>query len=267
MKKLFSVFLAIAMIAISFTASLAVYAAPTSAEIQGAEERGDVSALEALVSQQETEGTRASAKVTIDDTVSKTFNRDLLGVQWEVTSRGYKFLADGTEDLTPLYRDMANRLFDSNVARWGGSSTNDINLIQSIKPMDERGDVYHVDKPSELLSYASNFGIVEFIKANLAINPDMKFIFVVGPWANTPADVNNFTHFLLDTTGEWAEMRRSYGLLEPINLMAYEMGNENYFIADPDRDIYSPTATRDYADKAIAIIESVRADFPGNPVL
>lgn len=258
MKKHFSLILAALMLASSLTA----YAAPTSEQIQDAEASGDISALEALVMAEETIGAQASATVTINDTVEKTYNRDLLGVQWEATSRGYAFLDGGTEDLSPAFLNFSDKLFDSTVARWGGASTNDINLMQSIKPLPERSDIYHVDKPTELLSRASNFGVVEFLKANLAINPDMKFIFVVGPWANTPEDVNNFTHFLLDTTGEWAQMRKSYGLIEPINLMAYEVGNENYFTADPDRDIYSPTASREYADKAIGMINAVRADFP-----
>lgn len=188
----------------------------------------------------------------------------LYGAQCEISARPYQYLKEDTTELTDGYLKVATELYDAPVVRWGGTSTNFINLMDNLtSTLEKRGDS------------GVAVGPAEFIKASLAINPDVKFIFNIGLSAQTPDETRQFIHFLLDETGEYADLRTSLGIENPVNLYALELGNENYLenranltdVTDENGNVTSKSqeryeAAQAYCTLAKSHLDAVRADFP-----
>ena len=76
------------------------------------------------------------------------------------------------------------------------------------------------------------WGPVEWFKANTAINPDTQFIYAVNLY-DTQENIADLVEFLsgdgtINYNGgtDWAKKRMELGLEKPINILAYELGNE-----------------------------------------
>ena len=150
---------------------------------------------------------------------------------------------DGT--VSDEYQKLCDEEFyDAPVARFGGHNSNFVNLMDHIGPLSERktsafilqGEdlrMFHTEAGKEMFLTTTmtpgTCGTVEFIKAMLAQNPNMQFIFCLTLTNGTKEDAANFVRFCLDdpSESEWGKLRADNGL-DKLNILAIELGNEYY---------------------------------------
>ena len=193
----------------------------------------DLNALEKFVRKDETNiiDQTVDVEVVVDeDTVVREINNAyMLGVGHETAfmSRN-NFFKQGTIDLAPGYVDLANRMFDLPIVRWGGHNSNYDSWLNTIGEMKDRksvpthsnfGEYYMGSKGGNLSGNdrASEIGPIEYHKINQAINPNIKYI-VTMPWYKyEKEDLVNYVRFFLDERGEseWGDLRASLGVEEP----------------------------------------------------
>lgn len=107
--------------------------------------------------------------------------------------------------------------------RFGGSSANLFKWKYTLGSIDKR-------KPFTVNASKNptvqRLGIVEGLKTALAINPDMKFSYVIN-FNDSLEDIEDLAEFLMggaDTV--WGAKRIEYGIEKPVNIVLWEMGNE-----------------------------------------
>ncbi len=178
-----------------------------------------------------------------ENNVLKDFNWNVLGMQNEIMKDGDIFFNRFTNEFTDGFMAMADIMYDIPTARWGGGTSNYIGLFENMGPLEERKpSVYIAETPygsfkaGQVATEGVSMGPVEFIKMIQMINPNASFMFCLPLDVNTPEQTLNFTRFLLDdkNESEWGALRASYGIEEPVNLLGYELGNEDYFTSEPD---------------------------------
>ncbi len=188
----------------------------------------------------------------------------LFGVQFEIS--GEK-LVNGEKQLSDAYINSASNIGAIPVARWGGLYTNRVNLIKSVGPYAERGTwtSLNIENGTTETRGPIAYGPVEFIKTVLATNPDAEFVFVISMFDQTPAETAQFVHFLLDdkNSSQWGALRASMGLEEPVNVIGFELGNENYHsigVTFPgfDEPFTAETAAEYYTETAMQHAQAIR---------
>lgn len=119
--------------------------------------------------------------------------------------------------------------------------------------------------------YAKNYGIVEWINGVYAVNPDAPFIVVLN--MNDPpekcADLVRFLTLSPDnpnavgTNGiNWAQRRIDLGLQNPVNVLAFELGNELYPKTTEISVAQTITAANEYVSLCIPVISAIKAVNP-----
>lgn len=188
----------------------------------------------------------------------------LFGVQFEISDNK---LMNSEKNLSEAYKESAADIGAIPVARWGGLYTNRVNLIKSVGPYEERGTwtSLNIENGTTETRGPIEYGPVEFIKTVLATNPDAEFIFVVSMFDQTPAETAQFVHFLIDDkdASEWGALRASMGLEEPVNVIGFELGNENYHSIGAtfpgfDKPFTAETAAEYYAEMAVQHAQAIR---------
>ena len=113
-----------------------------------------------------------------------------------------------------------------NQIRMAGADAHDFNWKDSLGPLEERGN-------------GSNLGLVEWIKFNKELNPDVELTFTINIVEDSIKDHKDLVRFLLlepddanaiDESGfNWAQYRVDLGIKEPVNIKLFELGNEVYY--------------------------------------
>ena len=207
---------------------------------------GDLNSLEKYVRKDETNIIDKTIDVNVvvdeDTTVREINNAYILGIGHETgfMSRT-NFFKDGTLELDPGFVDLADRMFNIPIVRWGGECSNYDSWLNSLGELKDRKSVltndtfgeYRMGKTGGTLGIhegASEIGPIEYYKINQAINPNMKYIITM-PWHKyQKEDLANYVRFFLDKKGEseWGDLRASLGVEEPIDVEFFELGNELY---------------------------------------
>jgi len=179
--------------------------------------------------------TPSVATEEFDATVVVNENNPLHAAEHRVLSAQCE-LADGAaqyfmdfDSLTfkPEWMDFVDEIHDYPVFRWGGATAEHTNFMKNIGPMSQRSGSTH-QFTGAAGATAQHFGLVEFLKWMYTINPDGEFMPSVTMTYGTPEDSAHLAQFLCDEAGEseWGALRAQYGLIEPVKVFAFEMGNE-----------------------------------------
>lgn len=166
--------------------------------------------------------------ITVDDTqIRRTIDDHMLGIQYEMSSDEDTILKSGTTTFQDDFAEFADTLYEVPIMRLGGAAIENTNLWNTVGPMSARKASYNV-LTGTAGEPAKNFGVVEWIKQGLMINPDVQFIPCISMTHATPEDNAKLAQFLLDDKDEsiYGQMRASYGLEEPVKVLAFELGNE-----------------------------------------
>ena len=200
--------------------------------------------VEALVKKDESllkkVGNKTKVTVNVDETtVLNKVVKNNLGVQFEASGTGL-LMNLAKNKLSDEFYGIADDMFEIPLARWGGTSSNYINLMNNIGPYEQRTDSVCINdlyihayengvKKGEVTKGPVSYGPVEFINSVLEINPDAEFVFSLSLYTMTPAETEEFIHFLMDKDEKWASMREASGLItgrDPVRLVGLELGNE-----------------------------------------
>ncbi len=239
-----------AMVLLCFLfASGSVYAGYDRANwnrINKAYKAGDLNTLEKFVRTDETNIIDQTVDVDVvvdeDTTVREINNAFMLGVGHETAFMSRKnFFKNGTIELAPGYVDLANRMYNVPVVRWGGENSNYDSWLNTLGEMKDRKSVPTHQNIGEyrmgaipgrlgLNDRANEIGAIEYYKIARALNPDIKF-FITLPWYKyEKEDLVSLVRFFLDKKedSEWGALRASLGIEEPVNVECFELGNELY---------------------------------------
>ena len=169
------------------------------------------------------------ATVTINENnVLWETDMNILGVQVELEdSKAKQWLDFDSLQIKPEFKKFADEIFDFPNFRLGGATAEHTNYMLNLGPMEDRKGSSHIitGKPG---TSAQHMGLVEFLKFMYEINPDATFTPCLTITYGTPEDSAHYAQFLLDEAdeSEWGALRASYGLVEPVKVLAFEMGNE-----------------------------------------
>lgn len=169
------------------------------------------------------------AKVEVNESViERAADNYMLSVQCEIFHQADFFLADGTLSLSEKYTSFAaENPYRFPLFRWGGASSEKFNPILNIGALSTRKESVNITTGTAG-SMAHRLGPVEFIKFMQAINPEAEFLPNYSVSHATPQDNANLTAFLTHKAGEseWGTLRASLGIVEPVKVFAFELGNE-----------------------------------------
>jgi len=202
--------------------------------------------------------------------VLKDFNTKILGVHAGLFEMGTNFFDYGTNNLSEGYLALADKMYDIPTARIG--TGNNTNLMNNIGPVENRTVSKNLDT-GEVTHQPVDMGIVEMIKAIYAVNPNASFMVILPINVQTPTESAHLASFLLDdkNASEWGALRAECGIENPIKLEGFEIGNENYFTAEPEEGMdsssasyatYQKNAIDKYINTGIAQVEAVHAVHP-----
>ena len=179
------------------------------------------------------------------------------------------------EDMKSLnddYLAVVDDMYEIPIYRVGfsGNATNHLRLpenrvqdtyLEGINLEMYRPDVNYSATPAGL-NVSNGNGAGAFLQA-LAANPDCKFIVIIDIECSSAEDSANVARFCLDPNGssEWADLRKSWGIENPLNLVGLEMGNEKYFFSTPTPEL-EKSATTWYIDTFKKHYEAVHAIYP-----
>ena len=210
-----------------------------------------------------------------ESNVRREIDKDMLGMQFEsMSSEDSVFPDTASVELSEEFLEFADTLFELPLARWGGATAEEVNVLNNLGPMSARTPSlyteydYAVDNRGKFAHAPMQFGIVEWIKTVTAVNPDVKLIVCLSMHCATPEENANLARFLLDEKDEssWGALRASYGIPDPVNLLAFELGNEVDLYAnigtDRNRFWVWPEHVDWYCDMARKNIDAIKAVHP-----
>ena len=125
------------------------------------------------------------------------------------------------------YKDAVNSAgIPINLMRMAGADAHDFKWKDSLGPLKERAN-------------GSSLGLVEWIKYNQELNPDVELTFTLNIIEDSIDDHKDLVRFLLlepddpkatDANGfNWAQYRVDLGITDPVNIKLFELGNEVYY--------------------------------------
>lgn len=187
------------------------------------------------------------AKLTVDEdtVINDEVSKRMLGFAFEASQENNEtYLGINTLELSDEYKRMAKKLrtevFKTPIVRYGGSSANTVsNILFHLGEMSERQnfksiptfyDEWPIAGGTMYTGKVSAVGPVEFVKAALELNPDTEFIICLPMESLTVDDLVSVVRFYMDPAdkSEWGALRASCGLPDPVNVVFFEFGNENY---------------------------------------
>lgn len=238
----------------------------------------DLKTMEKFVRKDETNIIDQTIDVDVvvdEDTVVRDINNAyMLGVGHETGFMSRKnFFKDGTLELAPGYIDLAERMYDLPIVRWGGSSSNWDAWLNTLGEMKDRtyattneniGE-YFMGRASGILGgddSANPIGPIEYYKMNQAINPNIKYIITMPWYKYEKEDLVNFVRFFLDKKGEseWGDLRASLGIEEPVSVECFELGNELYITGI--RGYNNERTAKQYIKDAREVVAEVKKYHP-----
>lgn len=205
------------------------------------------------------------AKVNVnEDNVLTRDVEELLGVQCEffsISNDNYDYFYDSDGNLREDYIEYAQTCAPIPSYRFGGTSSDLVNFINTIGTLDERKAsefIVNIDNMNLRPAGVLKMGLVEWMKVAYANNPDASFILCVSYLTTSAEDAGKLAEFLFgDVTTEWGAKRLQYlGRAEPVNVEYFELGNE---IACYEEEGYSLNDIQRYIDCSIAMINAIKA--------
>ncbi|MBR0277215.1 MAG: S-layer homology domain-containing protein [Clostridia bacterium] len=278
-KKLYSGLAIFIIILLLMQTCFAAAPRVTSDDIVEASSSKNVKVLEELVHRDETDiiDETVDAKIIIDEDSEPIYYdhiKYMLGIQYE-TVNGLPLMIDKNYNVTDEFKEINKELFKQPIVRWGGTSSNYFNLANWILPVAKRENMaplkdiglenIYANKviPSSTRSFDTTYGFVPWVKLQLENNPDVIFDITLSFHRMHPEDTVTFLHFCLDPNGssEWATLRASYGIENPLNIYSLEMGNELYFTKTPEPE-YAERATQWYIDTFMKHAKAIEEFWP-----
>lgn len=190
---------------------------------------------------------RVPTKLVVDEDViiNEEVSPRMLGFAFEAAHENTEnYLERNTLELSAEYKRLAKKMKDSGfqlpVARYGGSTANTLtNVFFHLGEVSERRkwpslSSYYTDWPVwgyfKYGNFPATVGPVEYVKAMLELNPDTEFVICLPIQSVTTDDLVNIVRFYMDEAdeSEWGALRASCGLPDPVNVLFFEYGNENY---------------------------------------
>ena len=171
--------------------------------------------------------TTVDTKLTVNENnVLKTSSKNMLGIN---DNWGTNVLYTGGLTKTVLSDNYKNTVFSSGVSlnqnRMAGADAHAFYWKDSLGPLEERAN-------------GSNLGLVEWIKFNKEMNPDIALTFTLNIH-DSLENHKDLVRFLLlnpddpnavDSNGfNWAKYRVELGIKEPVDIKTFEIGNEVYY--------------------------------------
>ena len=182
-------------------------------------------------------------ETVINDEVSPR----MLGFAFEAGHENKEtYLERNTLELSAEYKRLAKKMrtdvFKIPVARYGGSSANTVtNILFHLGELSNRRiwptipSFYDKWPILGTNAYGGSRGLaavgpVEFVKTAMELNPDTEFVICLPIEAVTVDDLVSIVRFYMDGAdeSEWGALRASCGLPDPVNVLFFEFGNENY---------------------------------------
>lgn len=163
-----------------------------------------------------------------ENNVIKTVNRTMYGVnmEWSGAHATGLYLKPGTHEPEPTFVECYTDMFG--LARMAGGSSQEFVWKNSLGDMSSR-------KEQTLwgLTAKTEFGVEEWLKAVKTADKNAKFVYVVNIVNDTYENMADVIEFLRsDGTvnyngGEnWGQVRINMGIKEPVDIFAFEIGNE-----------------------------------------
>lgn len=178
---------------------------------------------------------------------------ELLGVgsEWGDSNSAMMESIESTE-FSQEYTAAAKTIHRIPLARTAGASMNSYFWKNSIGPFETRktpgvpGTWYFTRK--------SNFGPVEWIKTSREIDSECRFVVGINIYTESPELNAEYAEFLTGDSerSELAALRVQCGITEPVNVFAYELGNE----------IDGTLSAEEYCERAEKAIRAIRAKDP-----
>ena len=205
--------------------------------------------------------TRAAVTVNMavdESQVTRTIEREMYGINCEwACGMNYDFLImeDGELKTSPTFTEAWQDTFV--FGRMAGNSSQSLFWKEAIGPLE--------DRDNQSLWYLNDkvyMGIIEWLNAVYSVTPDAKITYVVNFDTDTIENLADVVEFLVgDGTvnyngGEnWAEVRKSLGIENPVDIFTWELGNELDWTLAWDVDDYVA-----YCKQVIPIIKSIDPD-------
>ncbi len=184
--------------------------------------------------------------------IRTTEDRALLGMclEWGRSNSGFMKSGNSTE-FNDEYLKLVPELGSIHSTRTAGTSLNHYYWKNAIGPMAKR------KSPGTHWAYSEgpqNYGPEEWIKQFQMINPDCEFIVGLNIH-DTPENLADYAEFWLgDETTTYGKMRIDAGIPDPVNVGAFELGNEvDYTYID------NPS---EYGNICKKVILAIRERFP-----
>ena len=200
-----------------------------------------------------------TVNMAVDESqITRTIERELYGINCEWDSgMDYNFLTmeDGELKTSPTFTEAWQDTFV--FGRMAGGSSQKFFWKEAIGPLADRDNqmIWHTNDKVYL-------GIIEWLNAVYSVTPDAKITYVVNFDTDTIENLADVVEFLVgDGTvnyngGEnWAEVRKSLGIENPVDIFTWELGNELDWTLAWDVDDYVA-----YCKQVIPIIKSIDPD-------
>lgn len=147
--------------------------------------------------------------------------------------------------------------------RMAGSDSAHFRWKAAIGPLAERTAIANEYRNS----CVRRLGPVEWIRTVRGIDPTARFSWTFNCLAEEPADHADLAHFLTGVPGarrdggkDWAAQRVAYGLVEPVEVVIWEIGNEVDHGSAHAQRFPDATAYATYAARTIAAVRAVQPD-------
>ena len=163
-----------------------------------------------------------------ENTVVKTVEPEMYGInfEWGDGKDGHVSIKNGTTEINPSYVEALDGILP--MGRAAGMSANRLFWKGAI------GD--YADRTTQKFWWRNPqkqyYGPMEWIKANMAADPNTKFIMAVNLY-DSQENIADLVEFLcgdgtVNYNGgtDWAKRRKELGVENPVNIMAFELGNE-----------------------------------------
>lgn len=209
------------------------------------------------------------------NTVIKPSSKNMLGINDSWSNEGVLYTKSKTStSLSKDYKDLIRSCdIPLNQLRMAGANAHGFYWKDSLGDMSERAN-------------GSNLGLVEWIKLNREINPNVDLTFTLNINDSIENDMDLVRFLFLEPSDtaatdkngfNWAQYRVDLGITEPVNIKTFEIGNEVYYdyvgycmdgkvYIDSSLDgkglEYARAGAQNYVADCIKIIDAMRSIKP-----
>ncbi len=202
-----------------------------------------------------------SVNMAIDENeVIRIADPELYGINCEWSVGVNDNYLDSTEDgiiLSPTFKDAWQDTFT--FGRMAGCSSQDFIWKDALGPFEGRKN-----QTMWTLTDKVYAGIIEWLQSIYSVNPDAKICYTVNMCTDSVENIADLAEFLLgDGTvnyngGEnWANVRKSLGIENPVNVYTWELGNELDWSEEPRWKVEEYI---EYCKKIIPVIRAIDPD-------